>query len=219
MKEHIKGWNENYQKGRSNRYPFDQVVSFVMSNYASKELSAVRILDMGCGGGNHVKFLADEGFDYYGTDGSEVSIKLTRNLVGIDSANKLTVADFTKLPYSNSFFDGLIDRQSMGHNSRADIVRIIAEIHRILKEGGKYHGHVFGLNDGGFAFGENKGSNDYVNFREGHFKKAHLVHGFDYSEIAELFSAFSDVSVQRQVTYDGSSDAVIMEIYIINATK
>jgi SAM-dependent methyltransferase len=219
MKKHIKGWNENYQKGRSNRYPFDQVVSFVMSNYAAKERSWVRILDMGCGGGNHVKFLADEGFDYYGTDGSDVSIELTKSLIGIDSANKLTVADFTKLPYANSFFDGLIDRQSMGHNSRTDIVRIIAEIHRVLKEGGKYHGHVFGLNDGGFAFGENKGSNDYVNFSEGHFKKAHLVHAFNYAEIAELFSAFSDVSVQRQVTYDGSTNTVIMEIYIINATK
>jgi len=219
MKEHIKGWDQNYLGGRSNRYPFEHVVGFVMANFSLRERSQIKILDLGCGGGNHVKFLADEGFDYYGADGSDASIQLTLNHVGERAVGKLNVVDFANLPYEADFFDGLIDRQSMGHNRLSDIIKIIAEIYRVLKPSGKYHGHVFGLNDGGFVNGEKNGSNDYFNFSCGHFSKAYLVHGFDYNEIKQLFAAFSDVSIQRQVTYDGDSEKVIMEVYIINATK
>jgi ubiquinone/menaquinone biosynthesis C-methylase UbiE len=219
MKVHIKGWNENYQGGRLNRYPFDQVVSFVLGNYATSNRSNVKIIDMGCGGGNHVKFLADEGFDFYGVDGSEKSIELTRDFVGAASEGKLTVADFTNLPYESDFFDALIDRQSMGHNSVSDISLIVNEIYRILKSGGRYHGHVFGIKDAGFAYGSHIGNNDYQNFTDGHFKKAHLVHGFEINEIKKIFESFSELSVQNQVIYDAISGKLNYELFFINAVK
>ncbi len=219
MKLHIKGWNDNYQGGRLNRYPFDQVVSFVLGNYASTNRAKVKIIDMGCGGGNHVKFLADEGFDFYGVDGSEKSIELTSDLVGASSRGKLSVADFTNLPYESDYFDALIDRQSMGHNSAADIVLIVKEIYRILKNGGRYHGHVFGINDEGFQYGFHIGNNDYQNFIDGHFKKAHLVHGFEIEEIKKIFDAFSELTIQKQVIYDGLTNKLKYELFFINAVK
>jgi ubiquinone/menaquinone biosynthesis C-methylase UbiE len=219
MKEHVKSWEKNYQNGRANKYPFDEVVSFVLSSYLDNNKEQYRILDMGCGGGNHVKFLADEGFDYYGVDGSDISIELSKKLLGQNFTQKLEVADFTCLPYEDNFFDGLIDRQSMGHNAKHDIIKILSEIYRVLKKGGKYHGHVFGLNDDGFLHGEHIGSNDFKNFRSGHFLKAHLVHAFDHKELTEIFATFSEVNVHRKVTYDGITNKILMEIYIINAIK
>jgi len=219
MKGHIKNWNDNYQLGRFNRYPYDEVVSFVLSNYSSANRDQTRILDLGCGGGNHVKFLRDEGFDFYGVDGSEESIRITDNLLHTKSDGKLFVADFTKLPFESQYFDAIIDRQSMGHNRIDDIVLITKEIYRILKKGGRYHGHVFGINDAGFSQGTLIGSNDYDNFKGGHFKMSHLVHGFTVEEIKSLFNPFSQLSVQRQVTYDVLSNYLQQEIYYINATK
>lgn len=219
MKAHINGWNDNYKNGRLNRYPFDQVVSFVLGNYGSSNRSNVKIIDMGCGGGNHVKFLADEGFDFYGVDGSEKSIELTRDFVGTPSEGKLAIADFTNLPYESDFFDALIDRQSMGHNSASDISLIVNEIYRILKSGGRYHGHVFGIKDAGFAYGSHIGNNDYQNFTDGHFKKAHLVHGFEIEEIKKIFDSFSELSVQNQVIYDAISGKLKYELFFINAVK
>ena len=77
MNQFINGWDKNYLNGRFNRYPYDRVVSFILNNFSSGNRSTKRILDLGCGGGNHIKFLAEEGFNYYGIDGSEESIRLS----------------------------------------------------------------------------------------------------------------------------------------------
>ena len=219
-KNYIEDWNNNYLNRRFNVYPFSDVVSFILRNFNVSKREDINILDLGCGGGNHIKFLLEEGFDYYGVDGSSESINLTKKLISSNKKNKkLFVAEFTNLPFKNDFLDCIIDRQSIGHNTKINIKKIIEEVHRTLKKGGRIHSHVFGTMDSGFSFGENSGDNDFYNFSGGHFKNSHMVHAFSYQEIQEFFKSFSNIKVEKKHFFLEDNNNPNSEIFVINATK
>ena len=215
---HIEGWNNNYIAGRANRYPYDSVVSFVLRNFGGappEERKRIRILDLGCGGGNHVKFASDEGFDAYGVDGSPEAVRLTRELLGESESAKVVVAYFHDMPFASNYFDCVIDRQSIGHNRAEDIPDIVLEIRRILQPGGLYFGHVFGSETTAFRYGEPLGKGDYQDFKDGNFKRSHFVHAFDEEQITKLFSDFKmsslrKISVENVITKDETN--VVYEI-------
>jgi len=192
-------WEKNYQDGRYNKYPYDKVVSFVMNTFARcKDRSKIRILDLGCGGGTHARFVTEEGFSYWGIDGSPESIKKTKNALGHDlKEDRVLLADFCSMPFENNYFDAVLDRQSLGHNHWDDIKQITSEIHRILKNGGHYYGQIFSVDHPDLKFGI-KGENlDYSDFSSGRFFKAEFVHVFDIQQIKETFSKFDIKSLLR----------------------
>ena len=53
-------------------------MSFIFKNFKNKIRKNVKVLDLGCGGGNNSYFIAKEGFDLYAVDGSNTSIQITR---------------------------------------------------------------------------------------------------------------------------------------------
>jgi tRNA G46 methylase TrmB len=63
------GWELNYSEGnRVARYPYTEVVSYVISNFG-KDLRSnkpLKALELGFGAGNHIAFLAKEGFETFG---------------------------------------------------------------------------------------------------------------------------------------------------------
>ncbi|MFA5849817.1 MAG: class I SAM-dependent methyltransferase [Bacteroidales bacterium] len=193
-------WEDNYNRGRFNQYPFDRVVSFILSTYGNMDRKQVRILDLGCGGGNNTVFLAKEGFDVYAVDGSTKSIELTRSFTkGLCDPNKIIQADFTHLPFQDGYFQCVLDRQSLGHNGSESLDQIISEINRVLLPGkGLYFGMVFSSNHphrsyGHFVHPENY--NDMFEFSHGIYKKSGLVHFFTVKEIFERFKAFTVMDV------------------------
>ena len=75
-------WERNYKKKRYNSYPYDKVVSIILRTYPiKKNRKKIKVLDLGCGGGNNTEFLAKEGFDVYAVDGSKEAINLTKKRV------------------------------------------------------------------------------------------------------------------------------------------
>ena len=71
-------WEERYSKGMVlNKYPYTEVVSFVLRNFANSNKKNIKILDYGSGGGNHTFFLAAEGFDFYSIDYSSSAVSHT----------------------------------------------------------------------------------------------------------------------------------------------
>jgi len=142
LSKEAKLWDELRSKGEHlTKYPYSSVISFVF-RYSPKDRprNLVKVLDLGCGIGNHLWFLAREGFDAYGVDFSEVSINKARELLrefGVTA--KLALCDFTKeLPYDNQFFDLVIDRGSITCVSFSDAERVVSEVYRVLKNGGYF---------------------------------------------------------------------------------
>lgn len=100
---------------------------------AAKEAPGKRILDIGCGNGNVLRFLMDQRQgDYYGVDLSEKMIEEARKRLPGDVV--LKPADVVSLPFEDAFFDILICNASFHHYEEPE--KAIGEMKRVLKPGG-----------------------------------------------------------------------------------
>jgi tellurite methyltransferase len=95
------------------------------------------IVDIGCGIGRHVLYLGERGFKLAGMDVSPTGIKTTQEVCAehqLDFDGR--VADMQALPWAANTFDAALSTSTVPHNRRADILKTMAEINRILKPGG-----------------------------------------------------------------------------------
>ena len=58
----------------------------------------LRVFDLGCGGGNNLKFLHELGFEVWGVDASAKAVELTRGVVTEELAERIKQADFKNCP-------------------------------------------------------------------------------------------------------------------------
>ena len=140
-------WENIYSSGNHlNRYPWDQIVSFLYRYYPKdKNRINTKILEVGCGTGNNLWFAAREGFTVYGIDGSKAAIEYAKKRFTDEnlSAN-LFVGDFTKLNYPDYTFDIILDRAALTHTDFNSIKTTIDEIHRTLNKDGLFYFCPFG---------------------------------------------------------------------------
>jgi SAM-dependent methyltransferase len=101
----------------------------------------LKALEVGCGPGTNLWFLAREGFRIAGIDGSAVAIASARERLRVEGMNEqllqadFEVGNFALLPWNDSSFDAVIDIQAISHNTAPAIQSVIAEIRRVLKRG------------------------------------------------------------------------------------
>ena len=97
-----------------------------------------RILDLGCGTGRHIVYLARLGFDVYGFDASPKALSMTQEWLN-DEDLEATLFEHQMedpFPYENNFFDTVISIQVIHHNLMKNIRKTINEIERVLRPGG-----------------------------------------------------------------------------------
>ncbi len=206
-------WEENvYGKGRQlNRYPYQTVVSFVLSTFGRVEdRSAVRILELGFGAGNNLWFAAREGFTVAGIEGSPTAVRHARTRFSKEGlTGDLRDGDFATLPWPDESFDMVLDRQALAHTTREVIDRALAEVQRVLKPGGKLLSLIYSDDHPDKARGTHRGSNDYDDFTSGSFAGLGTVHFVSRSEIDELFGSRFTITSLNHVTeveeLDGSN--------------
>ncbi len=136
------GWDRIYkEKGTS--YDYYDIVGTPhesMPKVAAflKKSKARRVLDLGCGAGRNLIYLAGRGFEAYGVDKAPEGIKIARRALSERGLRAgLKVADmFERLPYPDGFFDAVVAVQVLQHGTEARIRKAIAELGRVLKPGG-----------------------------------------------------------------------------------
>lgn len=132
-------WEDIYAAGRQfNKAPFDEVVSFVFLHRPQKPPHETKIMEVGCGVGNNLKFFAREGFSCYGVDGSARAIEEANEGAGRLPNYEVQQGDFRRLPWPENYFDMVIDRAALWYVDRPDARKSIYGIHRVLKKGGKF---------------------------------------------------------------------------------
>lgn len=97
-----------------------------------------RVLDLGCGNGRHVVALSKEGFNVVGFDISPSGLHLTREWLGEEhQATGLVCGDMRQaFPFKAESFDGILSTQVIHHALLSDVRVTIAELWRILADGG-----------------------------------------------------------------------------------
>ena len=103
-----------------------------------KKRGVKRVLDLGCGSGKHLLYLAGRGFDLYGIDISGEAIKTARGLFKEKNLRAdLRVGNiFKRLPFERGYFDAVISTRALHHAGIGDIRRAIREMERVLRPGG-----------------------------------------------------------------------------------
>lgn len=92
-----------------------------------------RILDLGCGPGQHSKYFSDCGFDVSGIDLSEKMISIAkRKYSDID----FQVMDIENLDFKNNTFDGIWASASILHIEKEKIPHTLLRLSNILKDNG-----------------------------------------------------------------------------------
>jgi len=93
-----------------------------------------KVLDLGCGSGDHSHYFKKEGLDVVSIDLSEKMIELCREK-GLDAR----VMDIEDLDFEEDSFDGIWSVTSLLHIPKSNIDSVIRKVHNILKEDGIFY--------------------------------------------------------------------------------
>ncbi|HXH08610.1 MAG TPA: class I SAM-dependent methyltransferase [Alphaproteobacteria bacterium] len=96
-----------------------------------------RVLDLGCGVGRHLLYLARQGFEVHGVDISAAGVERCRKeLEQLRLRATLHVADMLHIPYPDAFFDWALSVQVIHHTTAATLRQAINHVLHKLKPGG-----------------------------------------------------------------------------------
>ena len=176
-------------------------VPFVVEELpAFQALQIKSVLDLGCGTGRHCVYLAKNGFDVVGVDVSESALRMANEWVR--RGEKLTNVAFmrgtmTNIPFSSGHFDAVISVSVIHHAVKKDILKTVAEVHRILRKNGLFLTNLASVKDPRYGAGK-KVENDTFRileaFEEKRFEELH--HFFTKHEISRLLAHFAKAKIE-----------------------
>jgi SAM-dependent methyltransferase len=188
------------ERSRWGRYPPEELVRFVARYfYDATDRSSVRFLEVGCGpGAGPSWYLAREGYSFSGIDGSATAIELAHKRFAADGLQgEFKTGAAHALPWDAAAFDCVVDVACLQHNSEVAAAAIVAEIHRVLKPGGRH----FSLATRAGCWGDGTGVRvDPTSFRdvsEGPFSAMGVVRFATRESLGRLYSAFRDLELEH----------------------
>lgn len=139
------GWDALFSRTSWGRYPPEELIRFIARTFRdAQDRAGVRVLELGCGPGANLWFLAREGFSAYGVDGSQVALDQARARLEAEGLSAtLHQGDVARLPFDDAMFDAVIDVECVYANTLADTRRILDEAKRVLKPGGAVFSKTF----------------------------------------------------------------------------
>jgi SAM-dependent methyltransferase len=159
-------WEDIFKRQPWGKYPCVDLIRFVARNfYQAQDRKIVRLLEVGCGPGANLWFIAREGFSVYGIDGSDTAIREARRRLDSECpgwTGELITSDIGKLPYPDGFFDGVIDVEAIYSNPYQYAQGVYSELARVTRTGGKIFTLTFAVGSWGDGTGENVGHNAWL---------------------------------------------------------
>ncbi|HID0754288.1 TPA: class I SAM-dependent methyltransferase [Campylobacter jejuni] len=214
-------WHELHaDKRHQPRYPSNDLVSFVFRNFKSGD----KILDLGCGAGRHVKFLAENGFKAFGVDYSENGIKAAQELLKTYNLQAdLKVSSVDDIPYEDESFDGLLCYGVLYYNSKEVIEKAAKEIYRVLKKGSMSYVAVRNMDDYRYKNNEKKSKYEVIIQESDKNRSASCEDGmqmyfFDNDEVQRIFKDFKNIEINRLKT-SYANDSFADENFVVILRK
>ena len=139
VKSNVKKYDKLYRSGQNHKYPNLNLVR-IQRKYLSRNIG--KTLDFGFGTGENLIFLAKEGHETYGLEGSKEAVKIVNKKIhNINMKNKIQLIHFNnykRLPFKNDFFDNIVCLSVLSLlGNKKNIIELIKEFKRVIKKNGK----------------------------------------------------------------------------------
>jgi ubiquinone/menaquinone biosynthesis C-methylase UbiE len=213
-------WENTFRSKEWGKYPQEHVVRFIARNfYSADDRHAIRLLEIGCGPGANVWFMAREGFSVSGIDGSSTAIQNTKERLANEGlAADLEVGDFTELPWPDGTFDGVVENVSLGCNPISATQRALNEVHRVLRSGAPLLSSFFSDKTWGYGAGEMSERDGFTNVTEGPLANKGFCLFLSRDRVSEVFRRFADTNVER-VSWTLGGEQYLIEQLLITCRK
>ena len=206
-------WEKVFRERAWGRYPPEELIRFVARHYfKAPDRKAAHILEIGCGAGANLWFLAREGFSAYGLDGSPTAIDKARARLAEDHLEASLVVGDAMNPgdaFPATAFDAALDIGCLVCNRFADVEAILGRIWKVLRPGGRMFSMMPAEGSWGDGLGRQIERGTYTEIQEGPFAGLGICHFFTRDEVRQLFSPFTDVQTESSIrTLDGMTREV-----------
>ena len=193
-------WEHFHAHQSGNAYPETPIVRFVFRHFGTHRRPEVSILDVGCGSGNHLLFLSQEGFAAHGLDFSGHAVERAREMLANRGLTaRLDVSEMSSIPHPDRSMDAVIDGAAIQHAEPGELPRVFSEIHRVLKDSGRFFGMII-------AGHRQLSAEDFP------------THFFTKEELRELLAEFQDLTIDHlEYTEDNSEKSI--KFWLVEAQK
>jgi len=213
-------WEKIFRSQEWGKYPPEHVIRFIARNfYSASDRRAIQLLEIGCGPGANVWFMAREGFSVSGIDGSSTAIQRSKERLATEGLTAdLRVGDFTDLPWPDAIFDGVVENVSLGSNPLSAIECSLNEVHRVLRPGAPFLSSFFSDKTWGYGAGEMSERDGFTNISEGPLANLGFCLFLSRDRVPEVFRCFTDTNVER-VSWTLGGEQHLIEQLVVTCRK
>jgi SAM-dependent methyltransferase len=214
-------WENIFASRGWGAYPPEELVRFIARRFrAVPDRSQVHVLEIGCGPGPNIWFLAREGYAAAGIDGSATAIRQAGERLRAEElpAADLKVGNFASLPWPDAHFDAVVDVAALYANPMQAIGATVAEISRVLKPGGVFFGKMFAEGCTGSDSGVMLEPGTVSKPTSGPCAGNEVAHFFSRAELQDLFAGFGELGIDAIHRTDGNGAMDIHE-WLVSARK
>ena len=203
-------WEESFEEQIArqayNTAPVEALVRTVAyhlrARQSADESPALHYLEMGCGAGSNLLWLAEKGITVSGVDIAPNALALARRRLALagagDRVGQLIEGSVDATPFADESFDGVIEACVFQHLERPARRRAFAEVRRVLKKGGVFAGYMLDAGHSTFVAEQAKQLPDdpgSLHLDDGssklHLTNIGLAHFFTREELLDLLDGFS----------------------------
>ncbi len=206
-------FDEQIAAGAYNTAPVEALIRNVAYYLRARpEQKNLHFVEMGCGAGPNLLWLAQKGMKVSGVDIATNALELARRTLQkagyADRVGQLTECSVTKTPFDDGSLDGVLESCVYQHLDLDSRRQAFAEVGRVLKKGGLFVGNM--LADGHTTFQKRKGEQlkddpGSLYLQDGvskfHLTNIGLAHFFAKEEFAKLLPGFEVVDPLLQTYY------------------
>lgn len=201
-------FQEQIRQGAYNTAPVEALVRtvayYLRGRAGSRPRAQLHFLEMGCGAGANLVWLARQGLRVSGIDVSPTALALAREQLAqagcAQRVGELREAPAGQVPFADASFDGIVEACVFQHLPRPERLAAFGEIKRLLKPGGVFVGYL--LDVGHTVFEQQQAQQlpddpGTLDLREGrsplYLTNLGLCHFFRREELRELLDGFAVV--------------------------
>jgi SAM-dependent methyltransferase len=214
-------WESIFSSRSWGRYPGEDLIRFVAREAFSSDRAKLKALELGCGPGANLWFLANEGIVFDAIEGSASAVLQAKARLDKEKPGwkgRIETGNFCRLPKDFQDYNFILDSEAIYCNDFEESAQLIGELHQRLLPGGAFWSRTFAPGTWGVDSGERIGR-DYWIASDGPLAGKGPVRLTPLESVPELYgAAWASIEVGEITRHDGNPRQLVRE-WIIVARK